>query len=72
MKQYEYLTLEVEWTDPTVIRYKRQIPGQGGYNLPDTNDLGKEGWELIQFLNHLQTRALVAIFKREIPRQGAD
>jgi hypothetical protein len=68
MKQYEYLVIEVDKTsstDSTAIRYKRHVPGQGGSSSPDTNDLGRDGWELIQFLNHPRTEALVGVFKRE-------
>jgi len=68
MKQNEYLVIEVDKTnsgDPGTIRYKRHVPGQGGSSSANTNDLGREGWELIQFLNHPGTEALVGVFKRE-------
>ena len=70
MKQYEYLVVEIDTinsSDSQTIRYKQQRTGEGGYASPDTNDLGRGGWELIQFLNHPTTQAPVGVFKREIP-----
>lgn len=79
MKQYEYRAVEIEWIEPLTIRYKKQTQGQGAYSTPDINDLGIDGWELVQFMNHLirpgttqGTPVLVGIFKREIPKQSTD
>ena len=74
-KQFEYLTVELrfQWTNPPVLQYKAEMPGQGAIETPDISVLGTIGWELVTILERSAYNTagqpkpiLLGVFKREL------
>ena len=75
MKQYTYRLSEltIVWDNPPFLQYKDSITGQGGLLTPNIDELGKDGWELVNIVTTIGPRAstsqqeqkLLGVFKKE-------